>query len=131
MRILFLVLVLRTPLPIAGLIEGIAESTASLLKIFVGPHGRPAEPPQAADPVRLHRLQPCQATPRACEHLVRPLVLIFLDRVGKGVRGSPRDAMMADSRQSSTWAKPSAFTAAWTRWALLSVRCSPGYSCSF
>src|SRR3954469_330048 len=35
-RILFLVIVLRTPLPIAGLIEGVAESTASLLKIVSG-----------------------------------------------------------------------------------------------
>ena len=35
-RILFLVLVLQTPLPIAGFIEGIAESTASLLKIWAG-----------------------------------------------------------------------------------------------
>ena len=30
-RILFLVIVLHTPLPLAGLIEGVAESTASLL----------------------------------------------------------------------------------------------------
>ena len=28
--------VLNTPLPLAGLIEGMAESTASLLKIFSG-----------------------------------------------------------------------------------------------
>src|SRR4051812_34822504 len=35
-RILFLVGVLNTPLALAGLIEGIAESTASLLKIYSG-----------------------------------------------------------------------------------------------
>src|SRR5690348_16706933 len=35
-RILFLVGVLGTPLPLAGLIEGVAESTASILKIFSG-----------------------------------------------------------------------------------------------
>jgi len=35
-RILFLVLVLGTPLPLAGLVEGVAESTASLLKIVAG-----------------------------------------------------------------------------------------------
>src|SRR5207248_9901361 len=35
-RILFLVLVLQTPLPVAGLIEGVAESTASVLKVFAG-----------------------------------------------------------------------------------------------
>src|SRR5438132_6560877 len=35
-RILFLVFVLKTPLPVAGLIEGVAESTASILKVFAG-----------------------------------------------------------------------------------------------
>src|SRR5215208_1074424 len=35
-RILFLVGVLQTPLLVAGLIEGVAESTASLLKIWAG-----------------------------------------------------------------------------------------------
>src|SRR5438128_12311163 len=35
-RILFLVGVLNIPLPLAGLIEGIAESTASLLKVVSG-----------------------------------------------------------------------------------------------
>src|SRR6478672_4513537 len=35
-RILFLVGVLQTPIAVAGLIEGIAESTASLLKVFAG-----------------------------------------------------------------------------------------------
>src|SRR5439155_18634961 len=35
-RILFLVGVLNTPLALAGLIEGIAESTASVLKIVSG-----------------------------------------------------------------------------------------------
>src|SRR5205823_14667721 len=35
-RILFFVAILRTPLPVAGLIEGVAESTASLLKVVSG-----------------------------------------------------------------------------------------------
>ncbi|MFL5731649.1 MAG: MFS transporter [Chloroflexia bacterium] len=96
-RILFLVIVLRTPLPIAGLIEGVAESTASLLKIVSG---------RMAD--RVSRRKPLIIFGYSASNLSKPLLalvtnwtaalaLIFVDRVGKGVRGSPRDAMMADS----------------------------------
>jgi MFS family permease len=96
-RILFLVFVLRTPLPIAGLIEGLAESTASLLKIVSG---------RMAD--RVSRRKPLIIFGYSASNLSKPLlavasswpialVIIFVDRVGKGVRGSPRDAMMADS----------------------------------
>src|SRR5690349_6445466 len=35
-RIIFLVVILNTPLALAGLIEGIAESTASIVKVFSG-----------------------------------------------------------------------------------------------
>jgi len=98
-RILFLVLVLRTPLPLAGLIEGVAESTASLLKIF---SGRLADRPSRRRPLIIFGY--------GVSNTVKPLLslvytwppallLIFLDRVGKGVRGSPRDAMMADSTE--------------------------------
>jgi MFS family permease len=96
-RILFLVLILRTPLPIAGLIEGVAESTASLLKIVSG---------RMSD--RVSRRKPLIIFGYALSNGVKPflafitgwpaaMALIFLDRVGKGVRGSPRDALMADS----------------------------------
>lgn len=96
-RILFLVLTLHTPLPIAGLIEGVAESTASLLKIVAG---------RMSD--RVSRRKPLVLFGYTLSNGVKPILalvsswpfalgLIFLDRVGKGVRGSPRDAMMADS----------------------------------
>lgn len=96
-RILFMVAVLHTPLVLAGLIEGVAESTASLLKIISG---------RLSD--RVSRRKPLILFGYGMSNLVKPLLalastwqgafgLIFLDRVGKGVRGSPRDAMMADS----------------------------------
>jgi MFS family permease len=98
-RILFLVLVLRTPLPLAGLIEGVAESTASLLKIF---SGRLADRPSRRRPLIIfgygvsNTVKPLLSLVYAWQPA---LLLIFLDRVGKGVRGSPRDAMMADSTE--------------------------------
>src|SRR6476469_1781418 len=96
-RIIFLVGVLNIPLPLAGLIEGIAESTASLLKIITG---------RMADRVRERK--PLILFGYAVSNGVKPLLslvttwpqalgLIFIDRVGKGVRSSPRDALLADS----------------------------------
>jgi MFS family permease len=96
-RIIFLVGVLNTPLPLAGLIEGVAESTASLLKIV---SGRMADQVSERKPMILFGY--------ALSNGIKPLLglvnawlpalgLIFLDRVGKGVRSSPRDALLADS----------------------------------
>lgn len=96
-RILFLVTVLGTPITIAGLIEGIAESTASLVKVWAG---------RRAD--RMANRKPLIVAGYGISNAVKPLLalagswppalgLIFVDRVGKGVRGSPRDALLADS----------------------------------
>ncbi|MDQ2807073.1 MAG: MFS transporter [Chloroflexota bacterium] len=96
-RILFLVQVLGTPITIAGLIEGIAESTASLLKVWAG---------RLAD--RVPDRKPLILAGYGISNAVKPLLalagswpvalgLIFVDRVGKGVRGSPRDAVLADA----------------------------------
>lgn len=96
-RILFLVLVLGAPIPIAGLIEGIAESTAALLKVWSG---------RLAD--RLERRRPLIVAGYGLSGVAKPLLalvtswpqvlaLVVLDRLGKGIRGSPRDALLADS----------------------------------
>lgn len=96
-RILFLVLVLGTPLPLAGLIEGVAESTASLLKIVAGRlAGRVAwrRPLILAGYGLSAGAKPLLALAGAWPAV---LALVFLDRIGKGVRGSPRDALLADA----------------------------------
>jgi MFS family permease len=79
-----------------GLVEGIAEATATAFKVASG---------RLAD--RLGRRKPLIVGGYALSSLARPLiaaatapwhvlVLRFLDRVGKGTRGAPRDALMAD-----------------------------------
>ncbi len=96
-RILFLVLVLGTPLPLAGLIEGLAESTASLLKIVAGRlAGRVAwRRPLILGGYGLSAAaKPLLALAGAWPAV---LALVFLDRIGKGLRGSPRDALLADA----------------------------------
>src|SRR4051812_7232973 len=96
-RILFLVGVLATPLPLAGLIEGIAESTASVLKIFSGrwsDRARNRKPLILAGYSLSNAAKPLLALVTTWQ---AALGLIFVDRVGKGFRSSPRDAMLADS----------------------------------
>ncbi|HEY3489041.1 MAG TPA: MFS transporter [Candidatus Deferrimicrobiaceae bacterium] len=78
-----------------GLIEGVAETTASLLKLFSG---------MASD--RVKRKKPLVLAGYGLSALMRPmmafafawphvLVVRFADRIGKGVRTSPRDALLA------------------------------------
>ncbi len=80
-----------------GLIEGIAEATASLLKLFSG---------VIVD--RTQRAKPWVVGGYALAGFARPLiafatswfavaVLRFADRVGKGLRSAPRDALLAAS----------------------------------
>ena len=81
---------------LVGLIEGIAESTASIVKIFSG---------VLSDWVG--RRKPLVLLGYGMAVLTKPLfpladtiglVLLarFVDRVGKGIRGAPRDALIAD-----------------------------------
>jgi MFS family permease len=94
---LFLRNTLGAPLLAVGVIEGVAESTASLLKFVVG---------WFSD--RLRRRVPftfagyalsAAAKPLLAAAYAWPVVLFvrFADRAGKGIRTAPRDALIADS----------------------------------
>jgi MFS family permease len=98
-RSLFLYTLLLTPAPIVGLIEGLAEAASSLLKVAGG---------VASD--RVGARKPFILFGYSLSGLVKPflalvsgwlpaLLIIFGDRVGKGVRTSPRDALLADSTE--------------------------------
>lgn len=94
---LFLANVLGVKAEIIGLIEGIADSTATLLKLVSG---------WISD--RVGRRKPLVVAGYSLSVLSKPLlyfastwpfvlVLRFVERVGKGIRTSPRDALLADS----------------------------------
>lgn len=94
---LFLANVLGADKAVIGLIEGIAESTASLLKVFSG---------WLSD--RSGRRKAWTIGGYSLSALVKPAVSLatawpfvlavrFLDRVGKGIRTAPRDALLAAS----------------------------------
>ncbi len=92
-----------------GIIEGIAEATASLLKLVSGP---------LSD--RLGQRKIFAVLGYSIATLTRPLiggasaawhVLIarFLDRVGKGVRTAPRDALIADAVDPTSYGRAFGF----------------------
>ncbi|MDD5094157.1 MAG: MFS transporter [Dehalococcoidia bacterium] len=94
---LFLHNVLQAGMPIIGLIEGIAESTATLFKVVSG---------WLSD--RLGKRKILTAWGYGISTIAKPflyfagswvavLLVKFADRTGKGVRNSPRDALLADS----------------------------------
>ena len=93
---LFLANVLGVRIGIIGLIEGIAESTATLLKLVSG---------YLSD--RFQKKKALTLWGYGFSNLTKPLLYFasswgivlavrFLDRVGKGVRSAPRDALIAD-----------------------------------
>jgi MFS family permease len=94
---LFLTIVLGATPSIVGLIEGIAEGTASVLKGISGWH---------SDKIRKRKIfiiagysLSALAKPLTAFAAGWPLVLLarFFDRFGKGVRTTARDALIADS----------------------------------
>ncbi|NPV53735.1 MAG: MFS transporter [Firmicutes bacterium] len=99
---LFLTTRLGASPAIVGLIEGIAESLASLLKVFSG---------YVSD--RFGRRKPLAILGYGSSTIGKivlylagswPMVLLarIIDRFGKGVRTAPRDALIADSSDPST-----------------------------
>ena len=98
---IFLTATLGAPPEILGIVEGIAESAASLLRVVSG---------WISD--RVGRRKPLVILGYGLGALGKPLLAIafswwfvlgarFVDRVGKGIRGAPRDALIAE------WSPPS------------------------
>ena len=92
----FLVTTLGIGIATVGLIEGIAEATAAIVKVFSG-----------ALSDRIGRRKPLVVLGYGLSMLTKPLFPLagsaglvitarFIDRVGKGIRGAPRDALITD-----------------------------------
>jgi len=92
----FLVTVLGSSALTVGLIEGVAEATASMTKVFSG---------WLSD--RLGKRKLLAVLGYGMAALTKPLFPLagsvgtvlaarFIDRIGKGIRGAPRDALIAD-----------------------------------
>ena len=92
----YMTVVLGASMVAVGLVEGIAEATASIAKVFSG-----------ALSDRLERRKPIVVLGYGLAALSKPLFPLagtlglvlgarFMDRIGKGIRGAPRDALIAD-----------------------------------
>lgn len=93
---LYMVAVLGTSVLAVGIIEGIAEATASITKVFSG-----------ALSDRLGRRKLLTVIGYGLAAVTKPVFPLatglewlvgarFVDRIGKGIRGAPRDALIAD-----------------------------------
>ena len=98
---IFLTTVLGAPVTIVGLIEGIAESTASILRVFSG---------WFSD--KFQRRKPFMIAGYVLSSLSKLIMAVsvhwsmilggrFIDRFGKGVRTSARDALLAEGCDAS------------------------------
>ncbi|MDY6964870.1 MAG: MFS transporter [Halobacteriota archaeon] len=94
---LFLTTSLGANAVIVGLVEGAAESTASLLKVFSGFWSD-----------KMGRRKPFVLSGYGISAVIKPLfafatvwqtvvVLRIIERIGKGIRNAPRDAIVAES----------------------------------
>ncbi|MFH1097371.1 MAG: MFS transporter [Candidatus Desantisbacteria bacterium] len=106
---LFLANVLGINKSIIGLIEGTAESTASLLKVFSG---------WFSD--RIGNRKWLMVAGYGISTVSRPIVALattwhhvmgfrFMDRFGKGIRTAPRDALIAESSKTTHFARAFSF----------------------
>lgn len=93
---LFLTTTLGVSVALVGLIDGLAESTASIVKIFSGFFSD-----------RMRRRKPLILLGYGLGALAKPFFPLaggvtlvlgarLVDRIGKGIRGAPRDALVAD-----------------------------------
>lgn len=98
---LFLTTVLPGSVAFVGLVEGVAETTATLLKLVSG---------RLAD--KLPQKKPIVLAGYGLSAIVRPFLALavapwhvlavrFAERIGKGIRGVPRDAIVADVTPAS------------------------------
>jgi MFS family permease len=106
---LFLANVLGVNKSMIGLIEGIAEATASLLKVFSG---------WLSD--RIGQRKGLMLAGYAISTVSRPIIALaggwqqvlasrFVDRMGKGIRTAPRDAIIAESTEATHLARAFSF----------------------
>ena len=121
---LFLVDALGASLITVGVIDGVAEATAAITKVFSG---------VISDRIGRRKLLTVvgyglSAVTKPIFPLAGSIIAVlgarFLDRIGKGIRDAPRDALVADITPSEIRGAAFGMRQGLERSALLPVRCS-------
>ncbi len=102
---IFLTVTLGAPVAALGVIEGIAEGTASIMQVGSGwwSDRLPMRRPLVAAGYALSAIG--KVLVATAFHWPQVLVARTVDRFGKGVRTSPRDALIADSSLPETYGR--------------------------
>lgn len=82
--------------PVLGIIEGVAESTASILRVFSGYYSDRVQN-RKAPAVMGYSLSSVSKLLYLIPLWVTVLLARFFDKVGKGIRTAPRDALISES----------------------------------
>lgn len=106
---IFLSSVLGVGTAFIGLIEGIAEGTASILKAFSGYISDKVQKRKALILTGYGLSAVTKPFFAAADAGWQVLVIRFIERVGKGIRTAPRDAMIADTTPSTAYGKAYGF----------------------
>ncbi len=94
---LFLAGTLGVGYSVIGIIEGFADSTSSLLKIFSGWYSDKIRNRKQMTVLGYTMTAIARPILIGTTSWVLPLLSRFIDRAGKGIRSAPRDALVADS----------------------------------
>lgn len=112
---LFLKNVLNAKTSVIGLIEGVADSTATILKIFSGYLSDKLNQRKWLVTIGYGLSALSKPLLYYANNWVFVLIIRFLDRVGKGIRTSPRDALIANTTKKKNLERHLDLTEQWIR----------------
>jgi MFS family permease len=92
----FLVTVIGTSMAVVGLIEGVAEATASITKVFSGALSDRIGKRKLLVGIGYGLATVTKPVFPLASSAWQVLAARFVDRIGKGIRDAPRDALVAD-----------------------------------
>ena len=106
---IFLTVTLGAPVAFLGVIEGIAEGTASLMKVVSGWYSDRLSQRRLLVAIGYGLSAFGKLLLATAFHWPQVLLARTTDRFGKGVRTSPRDALIADSSRPETYGRAFGF----------------------
>ncbi len=98
--------------PVLGVMEGVAESLASILKVFAGYYSDKLEKRKLIT-IFGYSLSSCSKVLFFIPNIFALFLVRFFDKMGKGIRTAPRDALIAESVPRELLGKAFGFQRGW------------------